>query len=129
MNIVLLLILLGSLLTSLYVIIPKYAPAKQQDEISEWVSLGFNGLLFTIVLYETSFKYMNVYGGIAVLFIAIGVALSGIYWWIPTYIQKNRQTDVAKDMFTGLSIAILLTNVLTKSVPVTFNDMSGGRRR
>ena len=125
MNIVLLLILLGSLLTSLYVIIPKYAPQKQQDEISEWVSLGFNGLLFTIVLYETSFKYMNVYGGIAVLFIAIGVALSGIYWWIPTYMPGNKQTDVTKDMFTGLSIAILLTNILTKSVPVT---IYGGRK-
>ena len=76
-------------------------------------------------MYETSFKYMNVYGGIAALIFAIGIALSGIYWWIPTYIPKNKQTDVTKDMFTGLGIAILLTNILTNAVPVTI----GGRRR
>jgi hypothetical protein len=32
-------------------------------------------------------------------------------------------------MFTGLSMAVLLTNIMTQSVPVSFNDMSGGRRR
>jgi hypothetical protein len=123
MNAVLLVILLGCLFTSIYVIIHKYASANQ-DEIREWVSLGFNAILFAIVLYETSFKYMNVYGGIAALLLAIGVALSGIYWWIPTYIPKDKQIDVTKDMFTGLGITVLLTNILTKSVPITF----GGRR-
>jgi len=130
MNAVLLLFLLGSLFASLYFIIPKYAPVSQQSMIQEWLGLGFNGVLFAIVLYQTRLQYMNVYGGILALLIAIGVALSGIYWWIPKYISKHRQPSVTKDMFTGLSIAVLLTNMLTKSVPVSigkFNDV-GGRR-
>jgi hypothetical protein len=132
MNAALLLLLLGSLFASLYVIIPIYAPKAQQEEIQDWVGLGFNGILFAMVLYETRFQYMNVYGGILGLLIALSIALSGIYWWIPKYIPKPKQVSVIKDMFTGLSAAVLITNILTHSVPVTigrFNDMSGGRRR
>lgn len=129
MNPVLLLILLGLLFTSLYAIIPKYAPPAQQDMIQDWVGLGFNGVLFAIVLYQSRLQYMNVYGGILGLLLAVGVALSGVYWWIPKYIPKSKQASVTKDMFTGLSMAVLLTNIMTQSVPVSFNDMSGGRRR
>lgn len=129
MNPVLLLILLGSLFASLYAIIPKYAPRGQEDMIQDWVGLGFNGVLFAIVLYQTRLQYINVYGGILGLLLAIGVALSGVYWWIPTYIPKSKQATVTKDMFTGLSLAVLLTNIMTQAVPVSFNDMSGGRRR
>lgn len=125
MNPVLLLILLGLLFTSLYAIIPTYAPPAQQNMIQEWVGLGFNGLLFAVVLYQTRFQYMNVYGGILAFLLAIGVALSGVYWWIPTYIPKSKQASVTKDMFTGLTIAILLTNSMIQAVPVSF----GGRRR
>jgi hypothetical protein len=131
MNAILLLLLLVSLFASLYIIIPKYAPASQQNIIQDWLGLGFNGVLFTIVLYQTRLQYMNVYGGILALVIAIGVAISGVYWWIPKYIPKPKQASVTRDMFTGLSMAVLLTNMLTKSVPVSFgkfNDMGGGRR-
>ena len=124
MNPVLLLILLGLLFTSLYAIIPKYAPPAQQDMIQEWVGLGFNGLLFAVVLYQTRFQYMNVYGGILAFLLAIGLALSGVYWWIPRYIPKSKQANVTKDMFTGLTIAILVTNSMIQAVPVSF----GGRR-
>ena len=129
MNPVLLLILLGLLFTSLYAIIPKYAAPAQQDMIQDWVGLGFNGVLFAIVLYQSRLQYMNVYGGILGLLLAVGVALSGVYWWIPKYIPKPKQASVTKDMFTGLSMAVLLTNIMTQAVPVSFNDMSGGRRR
>lgn len=124
MHVALLQLLLVLLVVNIYIIIPTYAPGNK-EEITEWVGLGFNGVLFAVVLYETSFKYMNVYGGITALIIAIGIALSGIYWWIPKYIPKNKQTEVTKDMFTGLGISILLTNILTNAVPVTM----GGRRR
>lgn len=129
MNPVLLLILLGLLFASLYAIIPKYAPRGQEDIIQDWVGLGFNGILFAVVLYQSRLTYMNVYGGILGLVLAVSVALSGVYWWIPKYIPKAKQATVTKDMFTGLSMAVLLTNIMTQAVPVSFNDMSGGRRR
>lgn len=115
---------------SLFVIIPKYAPPSQETIIQDWLGLGFNGLLFLIVLYETQLKYKNVYYAISFFFVALAVALSGVYWWIPKYIKKEKQADAIKYMFNALSVAILLTNISTKAVPVgVYNDTSGGRRR
>lgn len=130
MNPILLLILLTLLFVSLFVIIPKYAPASQETIIQDWVGLGFNGMLFLIVLIETRFQYRNVYYGISFFLVALAVALSGIYWWIPTYISPAQQTDAIKYMFNALSAAILLTNISTNAVPIgVYNDMSGGLRR
>ena len=130
MSPVLLLTLLGVLLTSLFVIIPKYAPPNQETIIQDWVGLGFNGLLFLIVLYETRLQYGNVYYAISFFLVALAIALSGVYWWIPKYIKKEKQSDATKYMFNALSVAILLTNISTKAVPIgVYNDMSGGRRR
>jgi len=117
---VLLVTLLAMLLVSLYVIIPKYANPKDEAIIQDWVGLGFNGLLFLVVLYETGLKYRNVYYAIAFFLVALAVALSGVYWWIPTYIKKEKQSDATKTMFTTLSVAVLLTNIMTKAVPVGF---------
>ena len=105
-------------MVSLYVIIPKYAPADKEAIIQDWVGLGFNGLLFLIVLYETRLKYMNVYYAISFFLVALAVALSGVYWWIPNYIKKEKQADATKTMFTTLSVAVLLSNVLTSAVPI-----------
>jgi hypothetical protein len=118
MNVIVLFVLLALLLVSLYVIIPKYAPADQEAIIQDWVGLGFNGLLFLIVLYETRLKYMNVYYAITFFLVALAVALSGVYWWIPNYIKKEKQADATKTMFTTLSVAVLLSNVLTSAVPI-----------
>lgn len=115
-----LLILLALLVVSLFVIIPKYAPAGQEEIIQDWVGLGFNGLLFLIVLYQTRLRYKNVYYSISFFLVALAVALSGVYWWIPKYISAGSQTKAIKDMFTGLSVALILTNMMTKGVPVTF---------
>lgn len=131
MNPVVLFGLLTVLLVSLFVIIPKYAPPSQQAIIQDWVGLSFNALLFGIVLYETRLKYVNVYYAIAFFVVAVIVALSGVYGWIPKYIPKEKQTDAIKTLFTTLSVAILLTNLVTKAVPVPYrpyNDLGGGRR-
>jgi hypothetical protein len=124
MNAIILLLLLTLLFVSLFVIVPKYADPNQEVIIQDWVGLGFNGLLFLIVLLQTRFQYMNVYYAIAFFAIAVGVAVSGVYWWIPKYIKKEAQTSAIKTMFTSISIAIILTNIATNAVPVTL----GGRR-
>lgn len=124
MSPVLLLILLSGLFLSIFVIIPKYASSSQEAIIQDWVGFGFNGLLFLIVLYETQLKYRNVYYAIAFFLVALAISLSGVYWWIPKYIKKQQQDDALKYMFNALSIAILLTNIMTKAVPIgkRFND-------
>jgi hypothetical protein len=130
MSPILLVGLLAALFISIYVIIPKYANPKDEAIIQDWLGMGFNGLLFLIVLYETQLNYMNVYYAIGFFLVALTVALSGVYWWIPKYIKKEKQTDAIKTMFTALSVAVLIVNVTAKAVPIgRYNDMGGGRRK
>lgn len=120
MNAILLVTLLALLFISLFVIIPKYAPAGQEEILQDWVGLGFNALLFLIVLYQTRLRYRNVYYAISLFMVALAVALSGVYWWIPKYISVGKQADAIKYMFNSLTAAILITNISTKAVPLTF---------
>ena len=120
MNVLLLVVLLALLFISLFAIIPKYAVPGQDAIIQDWVGLGFNALLFGIVLYETSFKYRNVYHGIVFFLIAVAVAISGVYWWIPKYISPENQSNATKTMFTVLSISIIAVNIITQAAPVSF---------
>jgi hypothetical protein len=118
MSPILLVSLLAVLFISLFVIIPKYAPPGQEEIIQDWVGLGFNGVLFLIVLYQTRLRYKNVYYASAFFLVALAVALSGVYWWIPKYISAAKQASTIKDMFTILSVAIIATNVMTSAVPL-----------
>ena len=120
MNPAFLLGLLISLFVSLFAIIPKYASPSQEAIIQDWTGLGFNALLFEIVLYQTRLKYKNVYYAISVFTIALIVALTGVYWWIPKYISPAKQSEATKVMFNILSISVLLTNIYTKAVPITY---------
>ena len=120
MNAVVLLVILVLLFVSLFVIIPTYAPASQVELIQDWVGLGINGLLFLIVLFESRFAYRNVYAGISFFVIAIVIAVSGVYGWIPRYIPASKQSDAIKYLFLSLSISIILVNTLSKAIPVTF---------
>lgn len=120
MSPVLLVTLLALLFISLFVIIPKYAPAGQEEIIQDWVGLGFNGLLFLIVLYQTRLRYRNVYYAISLFMAALAIAISGVYWWIPKYISVGKQADALKYLFNSLSAAVIITNISTKAVPITF---------
>lgn len=120
MNPITLVSLLILLFVSLFAIIPKYAPPSQEVIIQDWVGMGFNILLFAIVLYQTRLKYRNVYYAIGIFVIALIVALTGVYWWIPKYISPAKQSEVTKIMFNSLTAAILITNISTKAVPITY---------
>ena len=117
MNVILLLLLLLVSGISLYVIIPTFAPKDQQDIIQKWVGLAFNGLLYAIILIESRFQYMNTLQAFFFLLFTIGFALAGIYWWIPTYIPKEKQHETTITMFNMLSLSVLLMNTGVKAVP------------
>lgn len=120
MNIVILLTLLASLFVSLFVIIPKFAPPGKENVLQNWVGLGFNALLFLYVLVETGGRYKRIYPAIAFFLFVVAFDLLATLWWIPSYISADKQANITKILFTVSSVLILLTNVITKAVPVTF---------
>jgi len=123
MNFVLFLFLLALLLGSIFVIIPKYAPVKQQALIKGWVGLGFNAILLLWALGVT--RGNDVTLAIPAVFYVFVVALcvSGVYWWIPTYVKPEEQNSAISSMFLSVTIAIILSQNMTPSMAIT-----GGRR-
>ena len=128
MNVFVFLILLGILLTSIFWIIPTYASPKDQDTIKNWLGLGFSGLMLVISLVETRAQDPALIPPVLLYVVVLALCLSGVYWWIPTYIKPAEQSDAIKWMFLSTSFAIILTNILTKkAIPATIS--MGGRRR
>ena len=127
MNVVILLVLLSVLFTSLFVIIPKYAPADTQEIIKDWLGLGFNGVILILALLQTKFNDPTMITPVLFYLVILAFCLSGVYWWIPTFLKKEEQSDAIKYMFLSTTGAILIVNNLSPSIVVT--PYSGGRRR
>jgi uncharacterized membrane protein HdeD (DUF308 family) len=124
MNIILFLVLLTCLFTSIFLIIPKYAPADQQDTIKNWLGIGFSGLLLIVALIKSKFADPTLATPVMFYLFVLGFCLSGIYWWIPTYVKKEEQNEAIQYMFLSTTLAIILVNNVSPSMAVT----TGGRR-
>jgi hypothetical protein len=117
MNFILFLLLLTSLLVSIFVIIPKYAPAKQQTLIKDWVGLGFNGIL---LFWALAFTRGNDIMVPAVFYVfVVALCVSGVYWWIPTYVKPDEQNNAISTMFLSVTLAIILSQNMSPSMAIT----------
>jgi len=132
----LLLALLTIMLTSMFVIIPKYAPQNQQEIIKDWLGLGFSGLLLAIAMFQTRFSDPSLITPVLFYLFVLGFILSGIYWWIPKYVDPKDQNDAIKYTFISTTIAIIIVNSTSPSMAPTLGVMApiipnflGGRRR
>jgi FtsH-binding integral membrane protein len=125
MNAILLLVLLSILFTSLFVIIPKFAPANLQDTVKNWLGMGFSGLLLLLALIQSKFADPTMLTPVLFYIFVLGFCLSGVYWWIPAYVKKEEQSDAIKYMFLSVTFAIIIVNNMSPSMGVTM----GGRRR
>ena len=110
MNLILFLVLLTCLLTSVFWIIPKFASPKDQTAIQDWLKVAFPGVLLLITLIQTRAQDTSL---IAFYLLVLALCLSGVYWWIPTYIPKEQQSNTISILFLVVNIAIILTNTLS----------------
>jgi hypothetical protein len=125
MNLLLFLGLVTCLLASVFWIIPKYASEKDQEIIKDWLGIGFAGLLLIITLIETRAQDTTLVIPIVLYLLVLIICLSGIYWWIPTYIAKPEQSKAISLMFLVVNLALILTNSLNPTPKPTF----GARRK
>ena len=132
----LLLSLITILLTSMFVIIPKYAPANQQEMIKDWLGLGFSGLLLAIAMFQTRFTDATLLTPVVFYIFVVGFILSGVYWWIPKYVNPKEQNEAIKYMFISTTIAIIVVNGMSPAMAPTMSALNpiipailGGRRR
>lgn len=142
MNAIFTLLLFAMLFISLFLIIPAFAPEDQQDMIKDWVGLGFSGLLLVLSLFQTKFSDGSLLTPVLFYVVVVLFVLSGVYWWIPTFIPAAKQSDTTKYMFLSTTLAIILVNTFNsfKKAPEPVPTMVmmqpqekkswlGGRRR
>ncbi len=119
MNLIVFLIFLAVLLTSIFWIIPTYAPQNKQEIIKDWLGIGFSGLLLLFALYETRAKDRSLSVPIVFYLFVLALCLSGVYWWIPKYVKLTEQNDAIRWLFTSTSIAIILANNISPAMKIT----------
>jgi hypothetical protein len=135
MNAIFTLLLFAMLFLSLFLIIPALAPADQKDIIQDWVGLGFSGLLLVLSLFQTRFSDGSLLTPVLFYIVVVLFVLSGVYWWIPTFIPAANQSDTTKYMFLSTTLAIILVNTLNSFrkpptvLPMQVQSSYGGRHR
>ena len=121
------------LLCITYIIIPEAVPSDQKDAVSHWIIVSFSALFLLLVVVSVKNKI-----GATILLI-MGVALlSGILWWIPSYIPNERQELVTHIMVIAsvivtTAVTFILSSHETESLGIqkihAFEGLIGGKRR
>lgn len=118
-------------------IIPEHINKPNQNSISSIVTFISACISLLVNINATGFNYINmIYITIFILIISIDVA--GIYWWIPTYVPKQRQDETTRYLILGTSILLMVSSVFETSTlsqnssatsVITSSVSLGGKRR
>ena len=117
------------LLIVMYFIVPTYVPDDMKSEVKNWILVSFSSLFFILIISYTR-NIINI--GV---FIIVGVfVLSGILWWIPTYVKKEDQDTSIHILIVTSSAFIAIVNFLSQTEYLGFHqsnveDIIGGKRR
>ena len=96
-----------ALLVIVYIILPKLAPPDKEEDIKHWILTSFSSI-FLILIMASSYEKVNVF---VLLFIGV-VVISGIAWWVPSYIPKDDQYLVSNILIVISSAFITIISTL-----------------
>lgn len=121
------------LLVSVYLLIPELAPKDQVENIKRWVLASFSAIFLMLITVSAKDK-VNIF---IIMFVGV-VVLSGILWWVPSYIPEEDQDLAIHILIISSSIFITLISLIF-SLPETealgyqqtgvFESLAGGKRR
>jgi hypothetical protein len=122
-----------TLLIVVYLVIPEAAPPDQVETIKHWVLTAFSATFLLLIMISAKDE-INVF----VIFLVGAVVLSGLIWWVPTYIPKEDQDLVSHILIVSSSVFITVISAIfslheTESLGVqqtgVFEGIIGGKRR
>jgi uncharacterized membrane protein len=122
-----------TLLIVVYLVVPEVAPENQVEEIKHWVLTAFSAIFLLLIMVSAKDE-INVF----IIFLVGAVVISGIVWWVPTYIAKEDQELVSHILIVSSSVFITVISALfslheTESLGIqqtsTFEGIIGGRKR
>lgn len=95
-------------------IIPKFVPADQQDEVSHMTMVSFSLFMMLFSMAQVEISTPSIINFLIFVFLIV-LQFTGIYWWIPAYIPKDKSVIVIHWMFVISSFLVILTNIVTTS--------------
>ena len=122
-----------TLLIVVYLVVPEVAPKEQVETIKHWVLTAFSATFLLLIMISAKDE-MNVFA----IFLIGAIVLSGIVWWVPTYIPKEDQDLVSHILIVSSSVFITIISALfslheTESLGIqqtsAFEGIIGGRKR
>ena len=96
-----------TLLIVVYLIVPEVAPEDQVESIKHWVLTAFSAIFLLLIMISAK-NEINVF----IIFLIGTVVISGIVWWVPTYIPKEDQDLVYHILIVSSSVFITLISAL-----------------
>lgn len=122
-----------TLLIVVYLVVPEVAPENQVETIKHWVLTAFSAIFLMLIMISAKDE-VNVF----VIFLIGAIVISGLVWWVPSYIPKEDQDLVSHILIVSSSIFITLISAIfslheTESLGIqqtsTFEGIVGGKKR
>ena len=122
-----------TLLVVIYLVVPSLVPHDQEEDIKHWILVSFSAV-FLLLIMVSARKEVNIF----IILLVGAVVISGIAWWVPTYIPKSDQELVSHILIISTSVFIMIISAIF-SLPETeslgyqqtniIEDIMGGRRK
>jgi len=121
------------LLVVVYFLIPKLVAPDKQEQTKHWVLASFSAIFLILIGISVKDK-LNIF----IIFIIGAIVISGILWWVPTYIPEEDQDLASHILIVASSVLITIvstifslhdTEVLGIQETSTFGEIVGGKRR
>ncbi len=122
-----------ALLIIVYLVVPEVAPENQVETIKHWVLTAASSIFLLLIMISAKDE-LNVFA----LFLIGAIIITGLIWWVPTYIRKEDQDLVSHILIVSSSIFITIVSALfslhdTESIGIqqtsAFEGIIGGKRR
>lgn len=122
-----------TLLIVVYLVVPEVSPPDQVESIKHWVLTAFSAIFLLLIMVSAKDE-VNVF----VIFLIGAIVISGLVWWVPSYISKEDQDLVSHILIVSSSVFITVISALfslhaTESLGVqqtgTFEGLIGGKRK
>lgn len=121
------------LLIVVYLVVPEVTPEPQVETVKHWVLTAFSSIFLLLIMISAKDE-INVF----IIFLVGAIVLSGIVWWVPSYIPKEDQDLVSHILIVSSSVFITIVSTVfslhsTESLGIqqasTFEGLLGGKRR
>ena len=121
------------LLIVMYLVVPEVVSPDKRETIEHWVLASFSGIFLLLTMVSVK----NMLSIFTVLLVGV-IVLSGLVWWVPTYIPQEDQElashilIIASTIFISTLSAIFSlheTEVLGLQQTSAYEALLGGKRK